>query len=144
MQLSPHFTLEELTITQHRNIDNTPALSVVSNLTRIALKLEEIRNILNSPMIVSSGYRCLELNRSIGSKDTSAHVKGLAADFIAPKFGLPSSVFEYLKSKKELKYDQLILEKIGGKQWLHIGLRDNPEDYRQQCLIIDETGVHIA
>ena len=142
MQLSPHFTLEELTITQHRGIDNTPSLPIVSNLTRLAHKLEDIRNILNSSMIISSGYRCLELNRSIGSKDTSAHVNGLAADFISPKFGLPSSVFEYLRSKKELRYDQLILEKIGGKQWLHVGLRDKPEDYRQQCLIIDESGVH--
>lgn len=142
MQLSPHFTLEELTITQHRNIDNTPGLAVMSNLTRTAHKLEEIRTILNSAMIVSSGYRSLELNRSIGSKDTSAHVKGLAADFIAPRFGLPSSVFEYLRAKKDLKYDQLILEKIGGKQWLHVGLRDKPEDYRQQCLIIDEFGTH--
>lgn len=142
MQLSPHFTLEELTITQHRTIDNTPCTAIISNLTRVADKLEQIRTLLNTSMIVSSGYRCLELNRSIGSKDTSAHVKGLAADFVAPKFGLPSSLFEYLRTKKELKYDQLILEKIGGKQWLHIGLRDNPEDYRQQCLIIDESGVH--
>lgn len=144
MQLSPHFTLEELTITQHRNIDNTPAYRERANLEQVAYKLETIRSKLMFPLIISSGYRCLELNRSIGSKDNSAHVKGLAVDFICPRFGLPSAVFDYLLTQKDLKYDQLILEKIGGKQWLHIGLRENPEDYRQQCLIIDETGVHSA
>lgn len=145
MQLTPHFSLEELTITQHRGIDNTPSDEVRKNLQQLAFKLETIRSVLSStPLIISSGFRCLELNRAIGSKDTSAHVKGLAADFIAPKFGLPESVFDYLRAQKEFRYDQLILENLGGKKWIHIGIRENPEEYRQQALIIDSTGTHFA
>ena len=143
MQLTPHFSLEELTITQHRDIDNTVNDdSSKQNLLQLAYKLETVRSILGYPLVISSGYRCLELNRAIGSKDTSAHVKGLAADFICPKYGIPETVFEYLLTKKELKYDQLILEKLRGKSWIHIGLKENPEKYRQQALIIDKFGTH--
>lgn len=143
MQLTPHFSLEELTATQHRGIDNSVNDdSSNSNLRQLAFKLETVRSILGYPLVISSGYRCLELNRAVGSKDTSAHVKGLAADWVCPKYGTPETVFEYLLTRKELKYDQLILEDIGGKKWIHIGLTENPSKYRQQALIIDKFGTH--
>ena len=85
MQLTPHFSLEELTATQHRGIDNSVNDdSSNSNLQQLAYKLETVRSILGYPLVISSGYRCLELNRAVGSKDTSAHVKGLAADWVCP------------------------------------------------------------
>lgn len=145
MLLTPHFTIEELTITQHRGIDNTPSEEVINNLKQLAFKLETVRSLLGgSPLIISSGYRCLSLNRVIGSKDTSAHTKGLAADFICPKFGLAENVFEFLRKQKDLKFDQLIFEDLGGKRWIHIGIKEDPTKYRQEVLIVNSTGTHRA
>jgi zinc D-Ala-D-Ala carboxypeptidase len=141
--LSPHFSVEELTATQHRFIDNVPDEAVLGNLKLVADTLEQIRATLGKPMIISSGYRSLALNRQIGSKDTSAHVLGLAADFISPEFGNPYEVFQKVRSSG-LVYDQIILEKLGGKEWVHIGLKPQGEKPRQQALLIDASGTKLV
>lgn len=145
MFLTPHFTLDELTVTQHRGIDNTPNDRELKNLRKLAEHLEVIRSLLgDNPIIISSAFRCQSLNRAIGSKDSSAHVLGLAVDFICPKFGSVEEVFARLKKHPDLKYDQLILEFVNGKKWIHFGLREDEKDYRYQTLLIDHNGTRLA
>lgn len=141
VNLSPNFTLAEFTASQtaaRRGIDNDPPLEVVAALKRTAQGLEAVRVRLGgAPIHVTSGYRSLELNRAIGSKDTSQHVKGEAADFIAPRFGTPSEVVAALRDSG-IEYDQLILEFANsGRGWVHVSFSDKP---RHQALQIDEQG----
>jgi hypothetical protein len=114
-------------------IDNTPPLEVLERLKHTALGLEAVRIRLGASIIISSGYRCLELNRRLGSKDSSAHVLGHAADFTCPGFGHPVTVVSALENSGIL-YDQLIVE-FG--RWIHISFA--PE-LRGQVLQIDANG----
>ena len=120
MRLSPHFTLAELTASQtatRHGIDNTPTGRALENLKTTARNMERVRAILgNVPIHVSSGFRCLELNRRIGSKDGSDHPKGLAVDFRALGLTVPQTVS--ILDKSDLAFDQLINE-FG--RWVHIG-----------------------
>ena len=88
------------------------------------------------PIIVSSGYRSLALNRAIGSKDTSQHVTGEAADFVAPSYGPPRVVMDRIVDAG-IDYDQCILEFASRGGWVHISFS---KQRRRQALIIDETG----
>lgn len=137
MRLSEHFTLSELThsnIAAREGFDNIPDDDVIDNLTFLASQLEYVRSILDSPILVSSGYRCLKLNRFLGSKDTSSHVKGLAVDMTAPSFGGPKEIMEAL-ILANVEFDQAILE---FDSWVHLSFtQENP---RNQALIIDRKG----
>ena len=137
MRLSPHFSLEELTHSDtatRLGIDNTPTVEIIDNLTFLANELEYVRNILGTPMLVSSGYRSYALNDHLGSKRTSSHCKGLAVDFISPSFGNPSSVVEAIVLAN-INYDQVILE---FDRWVHLSF--HPTEPRKQALIIDKKG----
>ncbi|MGO9403220.1 MAG: D-Ala-D-Ala carboxypeptidase family metallohydrolase [Terriglobales bacterium] len=121
MQLSEHFTLEELSFSEaaaRLGLDNTPDASVIANLGRVAAAMERIRTLLgNLPIVVHSGYRSLAVNQAVGGVVTSAHCQGLACDFVCPTFGPPEEVaLTILKS--DIEYDQLILE----YGWIHVGL----------------------
>ena len=138
MRLSPHFSLEELTHSDtatRLDIDNTPTVEIIDNLTYLAGELEYVRNILGHPMLISSGFRSHVLNNHLGSKRTSSHTKGLAVDFICPSFGNPSSVVSAIVAAN-VNYDQVILE-FG--RWVHLSF--HPEHPRNQALIIDKEGV---
>lgn len=114
MNLSPHFTLEELTITQQR-MDNTPTPEVLANMRgALVPMLEQIRQILGYPLIISSGYRSPAVNAAVGGSKTSAHMEGYAADFICPKFGSPLDVARKLQASN-LEFDQIIQE----GNWVH-------------------------
>ena len=127
MKLTEHFNLEEFTFSQdadRNGINNTPSEAIIERLKTVASQLEHIRTLLNGlPIHVSSGYRCLALNRSIGSKDTSAHVLGWAVDFSCPAFGTPKEVAKRI-SESGMKYDQLICEGVSKIKpqgaWVHI------------------------
>lgn len=134
MNLSPHFTLDELTITQHRELDNDPPAELLPDLRQTAQLLEAVRLRLGAPVIVSSGYRSPALNKAVGGQINSQHLQGRAADFICPGFGTPTTVASALKDCKDIDYDQLILE-FG--RWVHISWAPRP---RRQALIIDSTG----
>ena len=126
--LSTHFSLDEFTASQEatrHNIKNTPSATVVENLRMLAALLEQVRTLLGSHSIhISSGYRSLMLNRAIGSNDTSAHVRGYAADFTCPAFGKPIEVAKEI-AESNLKFDQLIYEGT----WVHISC--DPQNRRQ-------------
>ena len=137
MNLTKHFTLEELVNSEtatRLGIDNTPTVEVIDNLTFLAEKLEDVRALLCNPMLVSSGYRSLILNRHLGSRDTSSHAKGLAVDFISPSFGNPEAIVRAIV-ESNIQYDQVILE---FNRWVHLSFaKENP---RLQALIIDKKG----
>jgi uncharacterized protein YcbK (DUF882 family) len=133
MNLSPHFTLNELTHTDHREIDNTPTQDEISNLQQLANFLEEVKTVLGGkPIMISSGFRCKALNDAVGSKDTSQHRTGFAADFRVPGMTPDEVVRAVIASG--IGYDQIIRE---FDRWTHISFSNNP---RKQALIIDKTG----
>lgn len=116
--LSDHFSLAELTVTAQRGLDNTPTALVIENLRLLAATLERARALLgNKPITITSGYRSPEVNRAIGGSSHSAHMAGLAADFICPGFGSPLAVARRLDSAG-LNYDQLIYEGL----WTHLSV----------------------
>jgi hypothetical protein len=127
--LSLNFSLDEFTASQtatRQGIKNTPSAAVVENLRMLAALLEQIRTLLGDRSIhISSGYRSLALNRYIGSRDLSAHVRGWAADFTCPAFGKPIEVAKKI-AESNLKFDQLICE---GNAWIHLSC--DPQNRRQ-------------
>jgi uncharacterized protein YcbK (DUF882 family) len=135
--LSQHFTLEELTHTDHRQFDNTPNTDELANLTRLAKFLEQVKTALGGkPVMINSAFRCKQVNDAVGSKDTSQHRIGCAADIRVPGM-TPDEVVKAVMAAG-LGYDQIIRE---FDRWTHISIPNNPEDKpRQQALIIDRTG----
>ena len=120
MNLSEHFTLEEMVLSQtasRQGIDNTPPDEVVTNLRLTAAGLELVRSLLLNPITISSGYRCKALNSFVGGAINSAHLSGFAADFICPAFGSPLTIIEALIAPGSMiKFDQVIEEGT----WVHI------------------------
>lgn len=124
MNLSAHFTLEELTATSHREIDNTPPETVMQALHDTAEHMEGVRALLGQPIHVNSGYRCLVLNQAVGGSIASAHMTGHAVDFICPGFGAPLEVCRKLQAAG-IAFDQVIQEGT----WVHISF--DPKMRRQ-------------
>jgi zinc D-Ala-D-Ala carboxypeptidase len=135
MNLSPHFTLAELTYTDHRQLDNTPTQNEISNLQRLANFLEQVKTVLGGkPIIVNSAFRSKAVNDAVGSKDTSQHRLGCAADFRVPGM-TPDQV---VKALINLPYDQIIRE---FDRWTHISIPNVVGAApRKSKLIIDRTG----
>lgn len=121
MQLSKNFKLNEFTTSQtatRKGIDNTAPAPIIERLRMVANTLEQIRTLLGNHSIrISSGYRCIALNRAIGSGDSSAHVQGYAVDFTCPGFGTPKEVAKKI-AESDIKYDQLIYEGT----WIHLSV----------------------
>lgn len=116
MKLSEHFTLEELTVTQVRNASNNVPLALLPAIKDTALRMEEVRALLNAPIIVTSGYRSPLVNKIVGGSTTSAHMNGRAVDFISPAFGTPLEIAKAI-SASDIAFDQLIWEE---ETWVHI------------------------
>jgi hypothetical protein len=137
MLLSPHFSLDELTVTDHREFDNTPNSSEINNLKRLAEMLEEVKTLLGGkPIMVNSAFRSAQVNTAVGSKDTSQHRVGCAADIRVPSM-TPDEVVKAVIASG-IAYDQIIRE---FNSWTHISVPNNPSGTpRKQALIIDKTG----
>lgn len=118
VKLSPNFSWDEAIITQHRTINNAiPNDYVRGNVIKTAREMEKVRALLGFSVIVNSWFRCLELNRALGSSDTSDHPTGCAVDFISPKFGTPLDICRRLVgASRAIGFKQLILEHT----WVHI------------------------
>jgi zinc D-Ala-D-Ala carboxypeptidase len=140
MNLSEHFTLEELTATSHREFDNTPNATEMANLTRLAAMLEQVKTLLGGkPVMINSGFRSKQVNDSVGSKDTSQHRIGCAADIRVPGM-TPNEVVKAIIAS-DIGYDQLIRE---FDSWTHISVPDMiARPPRKQALIIDKQGTRI-
>ena len=99
MKLSAHFTLAELTASNKAaqlRIDNTPPPELMPRLVLTAEMLERIRSTLGVPVIVTSAYRCRQLNTAVGGVTSSDHTQGHAADFVAPGYGTPYDIAKLL------------------------------------------------
>ena len=142
MNLTEHFTLEELTATDHRQFDNTPNEAERANLVRLAGLLELVKVALGGkPIMVNSAFRSKQVNDAVGSKDTSQHRIGCAADIRVPGV-TPDQVVKAVIAAK-LPFDQLIREFAGptGGGWTHISIPNDPKGKaRGQTLIIDKAG----
>ncbi len=138
MNLTEHFTLEELTATSHRQFDNTPNADEIANLTRLATFLERVKSVLKGkPVMINSGFRSKQVNDSVGSKDTSQHRIGCAADIRVPGMTPDEVVRTIIDSG--LPYDQIIRE---FNSWTHISVPNTAGLFpRRQALIIDKAGV---
>jgi hypothetical protein len=135
--LSVHFTLEELTHTDHREFDNTPNPAETANLIRLAGLLEDVKIALGSkPVMINSAFRSKQVNDAVGSKDSSQHRIGCAADIRIPQM-TPDEVVRAIIAA-DLPYDQIIRE---FDRWTHISVPNTPDGKpRKQALIIDKTG----
>ena len=137
MNLTEHFTLEELTHTDHREFDNTPNADQINNLERVAELLEQVKKMLGGkPIMVNSAFRSLQVNAAVGSKPTSQHCLGCAADIRVPGM-TPDEVVKAIRAS-DLQYDQLIRE---FDSWTHISVPNEVRmTPRNQTLIIDKAG----
>lgn len=119
MNLTPHFTLDEFVASRaavRHNIDNTPSIQIVHNLTLLAETLERVRALVGKPLTITSGYRCPALNQLVGGAPKSAHTLGLAADITCK--GMRPKVLAQMIRDSDIVFDQLIYEGT----WVHIGL----------------------
>ena len=141
MMLSKHFSLAELTKSStatRRGIDNDPDSTARENLIVLCSEiLEPVREHYGVPFVPNSGFRCLELNRAIGSSDSSQHVTGNAVDFEVP--GVDNKEVA-LWVKENCDFDQLILEfyKEGEPTsgWVHCSY-DVDKDHRKSARVFD-------
>ena len=136
-QLSEHFSLEELTHTDHREYDNSPNDAELENLVRLAEFLEEVKAALGGrPIMVNSAFRSQQINNSVGGSNKSQHLLGCAVDFRVPKL-TPDEVVRIIISAG-LPYDQVIRE---FDRWTHVSIPNTPDSKpRNQALIIDKQG----
>jgi hypothetical protein len=135
--MTPHFTLAELTTTSHRQFDNTPNEAETANLQRLAEFLEQVKEALGGkPIMINSAFRSKQVNDSVGSKDTSQHRIGCAADLRVPGM-TPDQVVRAVIAAG-LPFDQIIRE---FDAWTHISVTNTPDGTpRRQALIIDKAG----
>jgi uncharacterized protein YcbK (DUF882 family) len=135
--MTEHFTLEELTHTDHRTLDNTPNETELANIQRLAQFLEEVKTVLGGkPIMVNSAFRSKAVNDAVGSKDTSQHRIGCAADIRVPGMTPDEVVRAVIASS--LGYDQVIEE---FSRWTHVSITNQPNGIpRKQALRIDKQG----
>ena len=148
--LTPNFTLEELTHTDHRELDNTPTtaekciidgkevmVNAYENLPRLANFLEQLKVILGGkPIMVNSAFRSEAVNTAVGSKNTSDHRRGCAADIRVP--GMTPDEVTRAIINSDLPYQQVIRE---FDRWTHVAITTNDSDVpKKSKLIIDKSG----
>jgi len=140
MQLSPNFSLEELTRSEtaaRNGWDNTPNDAEIENLKRLAALLQDVKTAVGGKAVmINSGFRSKQVNDAVGSKDSSQHRIGCAADIRVPGM-TPRQVVETCIAAS-VPFDQIILE---FDSWTHISVPNTPETApRGQKLIIDRQG----
>ena len=140
MNLTEHFSLEELTYTDHREFDNTPNDAEKANLGRLAAFLEQVKGLVGGkPIMVNSAFRSKQVNDAVGSKDSSQHRVGCAADIRVPGMTPDEVVRAVIAS--DLQFDQVIRE---FDRWTHISVPNTPDmKPRRQALIIDKQGTRL-
>lgn len=147
MKLSPHFTLAELIASNKAaalRIDNTPSADALRRLQGTSEMLERIRSTVGRPVVVTSGYRCPQLNRAVGGVTSSDHTTGQAADILAPAFGTPYQLARLLAPLvSTLGIGQLILEGVKGKQWVHVSTRI-PDKQLNRIITITDAGAQVG
>ena len=141
--LSVHFSLEELTRSEAADRNgwrNTPNEQEVNNLRRLAGLLERVKTAVGGkPVMINSGFRSKQVTDAVGSKDSSQHRLGCAADIRVPGMQ-PRDVVEACIAAG-VPFDQIILE---FDSWTHISVPNTPEfKPRGSKLIIDKNGTRV-
>ena len=138
--MTPHFTLAELTHTDHRELENIPNETELANIQRLAEFLENLKTVLGGkPIMVNSAFRSKAVNDAVGSKDTSQHRIGCAADLRVPSM-TPDAVVRAIIAS-DLPYDQVIRE---FDRWTHVSIpNEAARAPRKQALIIDKQGTRL-
>lgn len=140
-----YFELEEFIrsdVAKKKGIDNTPSFEVVDNINELVENiLDPLRAAYGWPITVSSGYRCEKLNKAVGGVPSSVHMKGLAADLVVG--GSFNKFKEFVKEwflKTGTRFDQVLLESNSktGAKWIHIGLRNNAGQQREEIKVMDK------
>lgn len=141
-QVTANFKMSELLHSNEAvrsNLNNVPSEAHKKNLIEAATNLfQPVRDILDQPMGISSGYRSKTVNDAVGGSATSAHSLGYAIDFVAPKFGDTIAIAKFLVEKlyiNKIPFDQLILEFPNtGSSWIHIGYKNRAGQQRMQVM----------
>lgn len=123
IQLTEHFNLDELTFTnrtKYKDKNYKYGLQKITQMNILAHFAEQVRLVVNCPMKITSGIRCEELNAVVGGSKTSQHLKGEAIDFIPTKIKIQTA-FRKIRASN-LDFGQLIIEKSGQKEWIHISI----------------------
>lgn len=124
-QLSKNFFLSEFIdsdMATRRGIPNLPSDIALGNIRQqLAPGMQRIRDLLQTPVVISSGYRSIALNNAVGGSPKSQHVLGQAADFTAPGFGTPKDIAIAIR-ESWLRFDQLIWEGT----WVHVSFSEHP------------------
>lgn len=155
-----YFTLAEMTrsaTATRLGIDNTIPPSLIENMRKTAIWMDKVREELGTPIVITSGYRCQELNDKIGGSPNSAHTEALAADFVCldGKGGHLSlrGVFDIMRKqaadkKYPLHFDQMILEHYNpdnfAEGWIHFAVPRFDKMSRREALIYDGKKYHKA
>lgn len=129
IKLTSHFSLSELTTTNNKALASKNLKEAKANLTLmedLALFAEQVRAFINVPMVITSGFRCEELNKAVGGVKTSQHQFFRAIDFIPKGMDL-DECFSRLKMSN-LVYGQLIKEHSGSSEWIHVSMGDKREN----------------
>ena len=152
-KLSPHFTLGEMTTSNHPEVYNIPSHEAIANLKRLCGWLEELRKRYNAkygtstssatvgdePIRINSGYRSPQLNRKIGGAATSNHLTGCAVDIkvagMEQALRYATILLDYADESKQ-EFDELLIEKNRyGAIWVHFAVR--PSNNRRKILFIN-------
>ena len=142
MELSEHFSLEEFTrsdVALRRGIVNDLPVMLLHNAQVTTELLERIRSFLGKPLIVTSGYRCLALNRAVGSKSTSDHVQAMACDFTVAGEATIEVARKLAAVAEQLQIGQLIYEHT----WIHVGV-PVPKKEANRILTVQSWGYSVG
>ena len=128
MKLTEHFTISEFVRSDtatNRHIDNTPTPEVIDNLRALCRNvLEPARVSFGSPIYITSGYRCPAINKAVGGKPTSQHLRGEAADLQVR--GVENLRKLYRLIKDHGVFDQLLYESNrSGVRWIHVSYKES-------------------
>ena len=127
MNLTPHFSLEELagTTTKYQAQNLAEARQILGRMYQLAGFAERVREIVGRPILITSGFRCVKLKHAVGGSVTSQHVYAEAID-IRVSGKTASELFQIIAAS-DLKYNQLILEQVGNAQWVHVSIGSKKE-----------------
>ena len=128
MNLTPHFTIQELagtSVTKYQKLNLLKAQEQMGKMYQLAGFAERVREIVGKPLIINSGYRCVELNNYLKGSLTSQHLLAEAID-IRVSGKTANELFQIIVAS-DLKYDQIILEKVGTAQWVHVSIGSKKE-----------------
>lgn len=137
--LSEHFVLGEFTRSRYPEVYNIPSHEAIVNLKRLCSWLEVLREQVDHPIIINSGYRSAQLNRKVGGAATSNHLTGCAADIRTSGYeqaiAYAAILLAYAKESEQV-FDELLIERNRyGAVWLHFAVR--PKDNRRKVAFLN-------